>query len=146
MQIWVDSHVPANETGLSNIESLVNTCNRSEQIFASAIQSSPNHEFRTSVGRIRQLLNEFSFQLRTEMQRIQTANSVAREAPDAFSGASCQSSLYSVLDSYRKALAGPMPARTRDMIRRQHDQLQQLSDELTDFVQALRGLLTTAAD
>src|SRR6476646_4143176 len=49
---------------------LVEVCNHSERIFADAIQSSASSDFRSFAGRIRQLLNEYGFQLRIELQRL----------------------------------------------------------------------------
>ena len=122
---------------------LVAICNQSEQVFAEAIQSSASTEFRVCVGRIRQLLNECGFQLRIEMQRINSGTTGVFDCDieSASDSASCQSVLSNLLENYRRVLSGQIPPHTRAMIRRQYEQLRRLCDELTGFVQALQGLL-----
>jgi dGTP triphosphohydrolase len=135
--------LPSNDSTVSHLAPLVGSCYECEQVVAEAIQASACSEFRECVGRIRQLLNECGFQLRVEMQRIsdggagvfEQENSVRRHQR------SCEAVLSNLLDNYRRVLNMQIPPHTRAMIKRQHDQLQRLCRELTDFVQALQGLL-----
>jgi len=123
---------------------LVAVCNQSEQIFADAIQSSASSDFRAFAGRIRQLLNEYGFQLRIELQRISAGSPGTLDVDSRLlsRNSNCQSALRSLLENYRAVLSGQIPPHTRAMIRRQYEQLQRVCNELSELVRALSGLLS----
>jgi hypothetical protein len=128
---------------VDTIVHLIGVCNRCERVFAEVLQSGTCRDFQPGVGRIRQLLNEFGFQLRTELHRLDEskAGAFVIESEDDRPYLTCESSLLHVVESYRHALAGHLPPHTRAMVNRQYVQLRQLRDDLQEFIRILRGLV-----
>src|SRR4051794_32208487 len=58
-----------------NVEGLLAACRHAEHAFGLAIHAAPSREFRECMGKVRQLLHEFGFQLWTELQRIEGGRS-----------------------------------------------------------------------
>ena len=128
---------------ISRIVRLAGICHRSEHVFAQAIQSTSCKEFRGCVGRIRQVLHEFRFQLLLELERRGegVTSGFLNEGEYASAYSNCESSLRFVVESYQRVLSTPLPPHTTAMLKRQHEQLEQLYDEFKQFVAVLLGLI-----
>jgi hypothetical protein len=127
----------------SRIVTLAGICHRSEQAFGQATHSTSCKEFRGCVGKVRQVLHEFRFELLSEIERVGggAADSLLKESDYASAYSTDPTSLQHLLDSYRRALEKPLPPHAAAMIRRQHRQLQDLLKEFTEFITMLQGLI-----
>src|SRR6185503_12750863 len=110
----------------SRIVTLAGICHRAEQAFGQAIHSTSCKEFRGCVGKVRQVLHEFRFQLLAEIERVGegTAASLLKESEYASAYMAGQASLQFLVDSYGQVLEKPMPPHAMAMIRRHHRELQ----------------------
>jgi len=125
---------------VESVVQLVGNCRQCEQVMAQAVETATCSEFRGCVGRIRQLLNEFGFQLSAEIRRIGNANdALLLDGDNDYQ--SCETSLRHVLESYQRVLRSHVPPHTRAMVNRQYEELQQLRDELAGFILVLQGLI-----
>jgi hypothetical protein len=127
----------------SRLVRLVGICHRSEHVFAQAIQSASCKEFRGCVGRIRQMLHEFRFQVLLELERRGEGMTTGflNESEYASAYSNCESSLRYVVDSYDRVLSTPLPPHTAAMLKRQREQLEKLYEEFRQFVAVLIGLI-----
>jgi hypothetical protein len=127
----------------SRIVTLAGICHRSEQAFGQAIHSTSCKEFRGCVGKVRQVLHEFRFELLSEIERVGggAAASLLKESEYAAAYSTGGSSLQYLVDNYRRVLEKPLPPHAAAMIRRQHRQLQELLKEFTEFITLLQGLI-----
>jgi len=135
------------ETAILTIANLVGICHRCEQVFGEAVYFDACIEFRGGVGRVRQLLHQFGFQLRAELQRIDLGETgtfpITPDENTDFSN--CESTLRHVLKNYQEVLDGRLPAHTRALVKRQYVELQQLFQELSSFVLVLQDLMEKRA-
>jgi hypothetical protein len=102
----------------------MDVCTACERTFDMALETAPNADLRGLAGRIRETLQRYQFELRTELHRIGDA---AAERPDP---PSTTAGLRDVLDTYDSVLDHPLPPHPRAMVKRQYLQVQELSSEL----------------
>ena len=127
----------------SRIVTLAGICHRAEQAFGQATHSTSCKEFRGCVGKVRQVLHEFRFELLSEIERVGggAADTLLKESDYAAAYATGGSSLQDLVENYRRALEKPLPPHAAAMIRRQHRQLQELLKEFKEFLTLLQDLI-----
>jgi hypothetical protein len=89
------------------------------------------------------MLHEFRFQVLLELERRGEGmtTGVLNENEYASAYSNCESSLRYVVESYVRVLSTPLPPHTVAMLKRQHEQLEQLYEEFRQFVTVLIGLI-----
>ena len=135
----VDEYVFERGERVASIFKLVDACHRCGLAFRVASDQIANAVFRHYADELRQMMDRFSFELLTEIRRIDggdfgPARSYVEpvENPDALQGR-CNAALRDVEETYEEILRDHLPAHARAMIKRQSQQFSQMISRFTDL-------------
>jgi hypothetical protein len=124
---------------LRNIFNLIDSCNQASVALRIAAEQLDNEEFGTFVRKTCQMLDLFSYELHTEIQRnedseLRVPRSYHEETlhPDLLISR-CIELLQATFDLYDSAIASRLTAHSRAMLRRQQLEIKEAYEQLTQL-------------
>ena len=127
---------------VASIFNLVDACNRCSLVFRLASELYNNDDFRALSGKTQQMLDRFSYELQTEVRRIDGSDfgpprSYSENAQEPESLVlRCETLLQSALKEFELTLNTQLTAHTRAMLKRQQLQIQQAYDQIVQLRRA----------
>jgi hypothetical protein len=113
---------------------LVDACNQTSRRFAHEGANASNPAIRQFAGNVAEKLDQFKFELETEMRRLGGGHPTPSRTEEKQHSA--EMALRCTLDDYRGALNLPVSAHARAMIKRQYSELQKAYEQLIALLAA----------